>query len=415
MIARLRMLWSQRPATIAAAFLLLASAGVLGAVRLTSRPPAVATAEVKRGEYMDSLPVRGEVKALRSVTIAAPAEIGDLQVIKIVTDGVQIKKGDTVVEFDKTRTEQDLAQYKSALKSAQAEIDQARAQARLAEEEDVTAVMKARYEVETAKLEASKQEIVSAIEGGKARLRVTDAEQKLREVEQKQKADRAINTSAIDSKTQGREKALFDVRRAEHSLTQMILRSPADGMITLVQLWRPGGQAAFKPGDRAWPGAPIAELPDMSTIRIFARADETERGRLQAGQSVTVQLDAIPDRPFTGRINQISAIATMDFSSGWPFPRNFNVEIALDQSDPRLRPGMTAQVTIIVDRVADAITIPAQASFQKSGRTLAYVLRGSKFEERAIEVGRRSRDRIQVARGLSVGERVALQDPSEKP
>ncbi len=416
MIARLRKLWSQRPATTAAVFLLVASAGVLGAVRLTSRPPAVATAEVKRGEYLDSLPVRGEVKALRSVTIAAPPEVGDLQVIKIATDGVEIKKGDAIVEFDKTRTEQDLAQYKSALKSAQAEIDQARAQARLTEEEDVTAVMKARYEVETAKLEASKQEIVSAIEGGKARLKVTDAEQKLRESEQKQKADRAINKAAIDGKTQGREKALFDVRRAEHSLTQMVLRSPADGMITLVQLWRgPGVQAAFKPGDRAWPGAPIAELPDMSTIRVFARADETERGRLQTGQLVTVQLDAIPDRPFTGRISQISAIATTDFSSGWPFPRNFNVEIALDQSDSRLRPGMTSQVTIIVDRVANAITIPAQAAFQKSGRTLAYVLRGTKFEERAIEVGRRSGDRILVARGLNAGERVALQDPSEKP
>jgi multidrug efflux pump subunit AcrA (membrane-fusion protein) len=103
---------------------------------------------------------------------------------------------------------------------------------------------------------------------------------------------------------------------------------------------------------------------------------------------VTVQLDAIPDRPFTGRISQISAIATMDFSSGWPFPRNFNVEIALDQSDSRLRPGMTSQVTIVVDRVANAITIPAQAAFQKSGRTLAYV-RGTKFENARL-VGRRS-------------------------
>jgi len=305
MIAKLRKLWSQRPGTIATVFLLVASMGGLGAIRLASRPPAVATTEVKRGEYLDSLPIRGEVKALRSVTISAPAEVGDLQVIKIVTDGVQVKKGDAVVEFDKTRTEQDLAQHKSALKSAQAEIELARAQARLAEEGDVTAVMKARYEVETAKLEASKQEIVSAIDGGKARLSVADAEQKVRESEQKQKADRAINKAAIDGKLQAHEKALYDVQRAEHSLTEMTLRSPADGMITLVQLLRREG-GPFKPGDQAWPGAPVAELPDMSTIRVFARADETERGRLQTGQSVSVQLDAIPDRPFTGRISQIS-------------------------------------------------------------------------------------------------------------
>ena len=52
----------------------------------------------------------------------------------MAADGDHVKKADPVVEFDKTKTEQDLAQYKSALKSAQAEIDQARAQARLTEE-----------------------------------------------------------------------------------------------------------------------------------------------------------------------------------------------------------------------------------------------------------------------------------------
>jgi HlyD family secretion protein len=415
MIARLRTLWSQRPAMSAAVLLLVVIAGGLGAARLAGRPPAVATAEVMRGEYLDSLPVRGEVKALRSITMAAPGEIGGLQIVKIVSDGAQVKKGDSIVEFDKTRTEQELAQHKSALRSAQAEIEQARAQTRLVEEQDLTAVMKARFEVDTSKLEAGKQEILSTIDGAKARLKVADAEQKLREAEEKQKANETSAKATIEGKTQAREKALFDVKRAEHSLTLMTIRSPADGVITLVQLWRNEGQAAFKPGDQAWPGAPIAELPDMSTIRVSSRADETERGRLRDGQPVSVQLDAIPDRPFTGRITQISAIATTDFSSGWPFRRNFNIEIALDQSDPRLRPGMTAQITIIVDRLENAITIPVQASFQKSGHTLAYVLHGTKFEERTIEVGRRNGDRILVARGLNSGERVALQDPLEKP
>jgi len=75
---------------------------------------------------------------------------------------------------------------------------------------------------------------------------------------------------------------------------------------------------------------------------------------------------------------------------------------------------MTAQLTVVVEKVPNAITIPAQASFQKSGQTVAYVWAGSKFEERVIQVGRRSGDRILVAKGLRPDERVALADPTAK-
>jgi len=72
------------------------------------------------------------------------------------------------------------------------------------------------------------------------------------------------------------------------------------------------------------------------------------------------------------------------------------------------------QITVVVDRVPHAITIPAQASFLKSGQTVAYVWNGSAFHERAIQVERRSRDRILVSGGLKPGDLVALKDPSGK-
>jgi RND family efflux transporter MFP subunit len=414
MLSTIRQLWIQRKAMVVCALLLLGGGAVLGAVRYSNRFPAIPTFEVKRGEFVDSVQFRGEVKAMKSVTISAPAEAGDLEIVKIAAEGTQLKQGDTIVEFDKTKTEQDLAQYRSTLKSAQAEIEQARAQARLKEEEDVTAVMRARYDVEAAKLDASKQEIVSRIEGAEAKLKVADAEQKLHEMEAKLKSDRAANTATIESKTQASKKAAYDVQRAERALTEMILRAPLAGMISLVPVWRPEGEVPFKPGDRAWPGAPMAELPDVSSLRISARVDETERGRIAIKQTVTAQLDAIPDRQFTGNIEQISTIATIDFSAGWPIPRNFNLEVALDQADARLKPGMTAQLTVVVDRVPDGLSIPIEALFQKSGQTVAYVWEGSKFQEHAIDIGRRSRNRILVAKGLRAGDRVALKDPSVK-
>jgi HlyD family secretion protein len=414
MIQRFRRLSTQHKALAIAIVVLGGSIVMLGAARLGKRSPTVPTIEVKRGEFLDSAQFRGEVKAMKSVTISAPSEAGDLQIIKVSPEGTAVKAGDVVVEFDKTKTEQDLAQYRSSLKSADAGIEQARAQARLAEEEDKTAVLKARYEVEAAKLEASKQEIVSHIEGEEAKLKLADAEQKLREAETKQKSDKSLNRATIESTEQASKKAKFDVERAERSLARMTLRAPSDGTISLLQHWSGSNMTTYRPGDHAWPGAAIAELPDAKTLRISARVDETERGRLAPKQAVTVQLNAIPDRQFTGHIEQIGAIASMDFSSGWPITRNFILEIVLDQTDSRFKPGISGQVTVVVDRVANAITIPAQAMFQKSGQNVAYVWRGTQFEERAIDVGRRSGDKIMVAKGVSAGEQVALRDPTAK-
>jgi RND family efflux transporter MFP subunit len=414
MKTRLQQLWIRRKVTLIAVVLLAGSGVVLGAVRLGRRAPTVPTYEVQRGDFQDSQQFRGEVKALKSVTMSAPAEAGDLQIIKLSAEGATVKADEVVVQFDKTKTEQDLAQFRSALRSADATIEQARAQARLAEEEDKTAVLKARFEVEGARLEASKQEIVSKIEGEEAKLKLADAEQKLREAETKQESDQALNKATIESTEQASTKAKYDMERAERALGQMSLRAPSAGTITILQHWSGGNMAPYRTGDRAWPGAAIAELPDASTLRISTRVDETERGRLALNLPVTVQLNSIPDRQFTGHIERISAIASLDFSGGWPITRNFTLEILLDQTDARFKPGITGQVTVVVDHVPNAISIPAQALFQRSGQNVAYVWAGSQFEERKVEVGRRSGDKILITMGLNAGEQVALREPTAK-
>jgi HlyD family secretion protein len=393
---------------------LAGSAILLGSVRLGRHVPSVPTVEVTRGDFLDSIEFHGEMKALKSVTISAPADAGDLQIVKLSPEGTSVKPGDVVVEFDKTKTEQDLAQFRSTLKSAEAEIAQARAQARLAAEQDKTAVLKARYDVEGAKLEASKQEIVSKIEGDEARLKLADSQQALSEAEAKEKSDKTLNDATIESKVQASAKAKFDVQRAEHALSQMTLSAPSAGTITLLQHWAGSNMATYRTGDRAWPGAAIAELPDANTLRVSARVDETERGRLAVKQSVTVQFNSIPDRQFTGHIEQIGEIASLDFSGGWPLTRNFTLYVALDQSDPRFKPGITGDVKVLIEKVPNAITIPASAMYQKSGQNVVYVWRSGEFRETPIQVGRKSGDKILVAKGISPGDKLALRDPTAK-
>jgi multidrug efflux pump subunit AcrA (membrane-fusion protein) len=403
----------QRAIAIAAA-LVVAGVSIYAYAHTAKKTPTQATFQVKRGEFLDVVEFRGELKALKSVSITGPANAWDLQIVKIATDGSQVKQGDVVVQFDPSRLEQTLAQNRSVLKSAQAEIDQVKAQNLLTDEADTTAVMKAKYDVEAAKLEASKAEIVSAIEGEEARLAVINAEQALRQAEAQLKSDRAVAASTVESKKQASAKARYDMERAATALESMTLKAPSNGMISLLPVWHNGNETPFKVGERAWSGAPIAQLPDVSSLRVAARVDETERGRLSLVQPVSLQLDAIADRQFTGKVERIGTIATSDLQSGWPFPHNFDLEIAIDQTDARFRPGMTTQVTVILDRVPNAITIPVQASFLKSGRTVAYVWNGSRFDERLIQIERRSRDRLLISSGLKADDLVALKDPTGK-
>ncbi len=401
----------KRALTAAAALLL--GGLVFGAFRLARPAAKFSTADVKRKEFVDYLEVKGEVKALRSVIIAAPYGAGDLQIMKLASNGAKVKKGDVLVEFDDTTVRQKLAQDQSALKSAEAEIQQSRAAARLKEEQDLTDVMKAKFDTQKARLDASKQEIVSVIEGEEAKLKLADAEQKVKETEAKLKADRSAAGADLASKQQKHDQAAFQVQQDQRSLASLALRAPLDGVVALENHWQPqGGPTPFKPGDRAWPGAAIAELPDPSTLKISARVEEAERGQLKLGQTGTVRVDAVPDGSFEGRIDTISPTASLDFGAGWPVPRNFSVEVAFANSDARLAPGMGAVVRVAVDRVSDGIVIPSSALFRKAGRTVAYVRRGSKFEETTVEVLRRSGDEALIAKGLQPGEQLALKDPT---
>jgi multidrug efflux pump subunit AcrA (membrane-fusion protein) len=140
--------------------------------------------------------------------------------------------------------------------------------------------------------------------------------------------------------------------------------------------------------------------------------EEAERGQLKVGQTTEVRVDAVPDRSLEGKVDAISPTASLDFNGGWPIPRNFSVDVTLSQSDPRLTPGMGATVRVAVAKIPDGIVIPASAVFRKAGRNVAYVQRGSKFEETPVEVSRRNTEEVLLAKGLQSGERIALKDPT---
>jgi HlyD family secretion protein len=388
-------------------------------VRWLNPAPRVPTAEVKRGDFTDYLELRGQLKAIRSVVVSAPSDAEDLRILHLVPDGSRVKQGDMLVQFDVTKLQSDLAQDRSTLRSADAEAEQTRATNRLTSEQDRTDLLRAGYDVDSARLDASKSEIVSKVEGAEGELLVADDQSKLRSARQKSKSDDQGAAADLDGKRHKGDKARYEVKQAEHRISILTLRSPMDGIITVLPNFRAGGffggsAQSFKEGDQAWPGAGVVEIPDLSSLRIECRVDESDRARVALQQTATLRIDAVPDRDFTGRVAHISTLASVDFSGGWPFPKNFELSVGLDQIDPRLRPGMNATARIAVDQSRNVTLIPSEAAFQKSGETVAYLLRGSHFEPRTIEVSKRGESQLVVASGLKPGDRVALKDPTER-
>ncbi|MGO8736818.1 MAG: efflux RND transporter periplasmic adaptor subunit [Terriglobia bacterium] len=416
MFGAIKKTWNRHRGLVIVLGLVVVAGVTFGGVRFSRAVPVIPTATVQRGEFIEAVQIRGRVKAEKSVLLKAPSVTGDIQIIKLARTGTAVKKGDVVAQFDTSKLVDTLNQRRSDMKQADAEIEQERAKARLLDEQDRTDLLKARYDVERAKLDVSQQEILSQIDGAEKKLALADAEQKLREVESRQRSDQASSQATINGKVQARAKAQADVRRVEADIASMILRATADGVVTLFPNWRAGGVFSdnppeFRPGDRAWNGATIAELPDFSTLQVSTRIEEVDRGRIRLGQTATIRVDAVPDREFQAHIAQISGLAKTDFT-GWPWPRNFDVTLELDTKDSRLRPGMSGSGRIAVNRVPGAILIPVAAGFSKAGTTVVYILTGSKFVQRPVVVGLRNEEQLAITSGLSAGEKVALKDPT---
>ncbi len=402
------------------AVVLTLSAGVLvlaGAYAAIGRTavPDVPTAEVLKGEFVDTLEIRGEIRPLRSIVLSSPMQAGELQIVKLAKNGTPVQAGDVVVQFDGSTLRRTVEEKQSELRQADAEIEQARAQAQLVEEQNATALMKARYDIERARLDLNKGDTVSRIENEQAKLTLKDCEGRLRELEEKIRSDRTSAEADLAARQRKREKALFDLRRADQGLQSLELKAPSAGMVNLLTNFRSGsmfgGEQEFREGDRAWPGAAILELPDLTSVHLEARLDESDRGRLQADQEATVRIEAVPGRDFKARIRNISVLAKVDFSSGWPPQRNFDLNLVLLDVDPKIRPGMTATARIATGRVPDVVLVPAEAMFQRDGAPVVYKLARSEFVETPVEVQRRGKEQSIIAAGISPGDRIATRRP----
>ena len=359
---------------------------------------------------------RGELSVKRTVQLTAPPNVPDLKIVWLAPPGGPVKAGAVVIRFDPSSAKQQLDEKSAVLRQAQATVEQAVAQARITAEQDKLDLANARYQVERARLEASKQAIVSVIQGEESKVDLQTAEAKLRVQESTVNLHQKSDEAKVASVTRQRDKAQAEVDVAKLRLGQMEVKAPLEGVVIYQMNTSQGwmNRQPFKVGDHAWPNAPLADIPDLSTIRMEGKLDEVDRGRVTLGNDVRVHVDAFPEQTLSANLAGISPLTQM--SMEWPPTRSFRAYAQIEKPDARLRPDMNGSMDVVTSRIPNAISIPGKAIFTRDGKPIVYLAqKDGSYRAVEIEILARNPDEVAV-RGIPDNAVVSLIELAlEKP
>lgn len=391
------------------------AAGAFGVYRMRSVEAAetLAQAPARKGDFMVIVRARGELKARKSSLVTAPVNVPELRIVWLAPQGGAVKEGDPIIRFDPSSATNLLNEKKALLSQAQAALDQAVAQASIQAEQDGLDLAAAKYQVERAKLEVSKAEIESKLKGEESKVDLELAEKRLNVQLSSVELGKASNQSKIASLTRARDKAKDEVELMEYRLSQMELRSKLNGVLHVLPNYQNGWQNAkpFKVGDQAWPGGALAEIPALETLEMEGKLDEIDRGRLKEEMDIRVRLDALPEMNFPAKLAQVSPMTVMGWE--WPPTRTFRGFARLEKIDERLRPGMNGSMDVVIDRIPNAISVPAKALFNRQGKPVVYVSGQGGYSAVPVEILARNPDEVAI-KGLPEGAKVALVEPEMK-
>ena len=401
------------------AAVLVVAIGVTAAARrstLSESDNDVPFALVRRGELDLRVYTTGELRANHAVTVSAPAiGGGSLQITKLLHTGTPVKKGDLMVEFDPSEQIYKLEQSRSELLQAEQDIIKAKDDAAVQAAQDKVALLKARFDVRRAQLEVQKNELVSAIDAQKNQLALDQANRALAELEHDIQSHGVTEKTGIDLAREKWNKAKLAMDQAQQNIQKLHVVAPIDG---LVAIQKNAGDFSFSgmslpdfhEGDQAQPGAAIATVIDSRDRELSGKVSETERANIAIGQQAEIQFDAFPDRVFHGVLKSAAGMVRRSFF--WEDQGNkYDITVQLSDSDPCLRPGLTAQIVILGDKKQNILYVPRQALFQKDGTQTVFLKKGASFKQLPVRVGAENESRAAIE-GLKQGDAVALIDPT---
>lgn len=171
-------------------------------------------------------------------------------------------------------------------------------------------------------------------------------------------------------------------------------------------------------GDQVWQGRPIATIPDLSEMRVVVELPQDKARSVEAGQRAAMTVDAIQGVGFEGEVTEVSQTGGESTLPGTGIPspeRVFPAKVSISElKGAALRPGMTANVKIIVEELGEVVNVPLECVFEREDDRLVYVRRGGDFFPVEVELGGKNEDAAVVTKGLEGGEEVALRSVGEE-
>jgi HlyD family secretion protein len=356
---------------------------------------------VETQEIIDGVNATGRVEPLARVAVMSRAS-GIIEQL-LVDEGDVVHVGQVLVELDREQLQAQLQQDEADVNAAQARL--AAAEARVAE----ARVRATDPEVEFLRREAQRMEElfaqgdVSVRERDEAQRTLSNAEFRVKLVE----ANLPVLEAAVKEAEADAAAAQADLERSATALREATILCPIDGVV-LVRLREVGDgvSSILTAGGNA---TEILTLGDLSSMYIEARVDEVDLGRIHEGMPALVSVDAHRDKQLAGRVERIAPAGSVDQNG----IVTFQVEVSVEDTEKLLRPDMTADAKLVIERKPGVAVLP-QVAFQRDEDGTWTVDRivgtgeGRRTERTAVELGLSDGLLTEVVGGLAAGDRVLM-------
>ena len=372
----------------------------------------VQVTQVKRGTFLEELTEQGTIEAVNSISISAPVisyryGSGALKIAKIVDDGKEVQKGDTIMVFDPAEIKRAIIQAEQQIEIAQAEYDKMKS-TQQSEIEDLEAdlelarisqdISKINFETATYEPEATKKEI---------KLKLESAGIALNRAKEQIENKKVIHKEDLLQKSLALRQLTTTLEDANKSMNSLFVVSPANGIAIKEENWSTDQKWAV--GDSPYSGSRLIELPDLAEMRAEVKINEVDISKVLPGQRVEIRPDAYSDSIYKAKVESVANLAqNKDYRSKIKI---FPVQIRIEGHSRTLLPGLTVSCKIIVSEMPDVLYIPLESLFKDQGLDFVYLKSGSGFKRRDIKTGAINTDYAIVTEGLSENDMIALSNP----
>ena len=326
-----------------------------------SRPVPVEVAQIQRGPIALQRTFSGELEALAEFVVAPKVSGRVLRVIVNIADTV--KRGQVVAELDNDEYVQAVAQAQADLEVARAKLSEAKSALVIANREfKRSESLLKRGIASDSEFDAVRQDRLAK----QAQLKVAEA--------QVTKAESSLETANI---------------RLRYTKVTAGWTGGDENRIVAERYVDEGQTVAAN--------APLLLIVELNPIIGVVFVTERDYANLKPGQLVALTTDAYPGENYSGRIDRIAPVFRKS-------TRQARIEMTIDNSQHRLKPGMFIRATVVLDRVAETTIVPEQALTKRDDRNGVFIVSedGRSVTWREVKPGIREGDRLQVeGEGLS--------------